>query len=148
MLKRTTCYLENSSMTLKISLTEKCEYLMQNIWHLISLMGGLKKNQLHNHSHDLYSVRCKPSSVVYRLCEVREHLKKKTAYIFSMMMAEWWHLENEMLVVCAHALVPNCHMKCTKFLFHRKIFDVSSADELLTYLKQSNESFLNKRWKA
>lgn len=148
MLKRTTCYLENSSMTLKISLTEKCEYLMQNIWHLISLMGGLKKNQLHNHSHDLYSVRCKPSSVVYRLCEAREHLKKKTAYIFSMMMAEWWHLENEMLVVCAHALVPNCHMKCTKFLFHRKIFDVSSADELLTYLKQSNESFLNKRWKA
>lgn len=148
MLKRTTCYLENSSMTLKISLTEKCEYLMQNIWHLISLMGGLKKNQLHNHSHDLYSVRCKPSSVVYRLCEVREHLKKKTAYIFSMMMAEWWHLENEMLVVCAHALVPNCQMKCTKFLFHRKIFDVSSADELLTYLKQSNESFLNKRWKA
>lgn len=138
----------NSSMTLKISLTEKCEYLMQNIWHLISLMGGFKKNQLHNHSHDLYSVRCKPSSVVYRLCEVREHLKKKTAYIFSMMMAEWWHLENEMLVVCAHALVPNCHMKCTKFLFHRKIFDVSSADELLTYLKQSNESFLNKRWKA
>lgn len=110
--------------------------------------GGLKKNQLHNHSHDLYSVRCKPSSVVYRLCEVREHLKKKTAYIFSMMMAEWWHLENEMLVVCAHALVPNCHMKCTKFFFHRKIFDVSSADELLTYLKQSNESFLNKRWKA
>ena len=148
MLKRTTCYLENSSMTLKISLTEKCEYLMQNIWHLISLMGGLKKNQLHNHSHDLYSVRCKPSSVVYRLCEVREHLKKKTAYIFSMMMAEWWHLENEMLVVYAHALVPNCHMKCTKFFFHRKIFDVSSADELLTYLKQSNESFLNKRWKA
>lgn len=138
----------NSSMTLKISLIEKCEYLMQNIWHLISLMGGFKKNQLHNHSHDLYSVRCQPSSVVYRLCEVREHLKKKTAYIFSMMMAEWWHLENEMLVVCAHALVPNCHMKCTKFLFHRKIFDVSSADELLTYLKQSNESFLNKRWKA
>lgn len=138
----------NSSMTLKISLTEKCEYLMQNIWHLISLMGGFKKNQLHNHSHDLYSVRCQPSSVVYRLCEVLEHLKKKTAYIFSMMMAEWWHLENEMLVVCAHALVPNCHMKCTKFLFHRKIFDVSSADELLTYLKQSNESFLNKRWKA
>lgn len=135
-------------MTLKISLTEKCEYLMQNIWHLISLMGGFKNNQLHNHSHDLYSVRCKPSSVVYRLCEVREHLKKKTAYIFSMMMAEWWHLENEMLVVCAHALVPNCHMKCTKFLFNRKIFDVSSADELLTYLKQSNESFLNKRWKA
>lgn len=73
--------------------------------------------------------------VVYWFCEVWEYLKKKIVYIFSMMMVEWWYFENEMLVVCVYALVLNCYMKCIKFFFYWKIFDVFLVDELLIYLK-------------